>query len=195
MLTRYPHWFCDGTFDSAPIGYQLYTIHVLLNETVFCIAKDKTEVTYNKIFSTLKEHNPLLNPASIMIDYERAALNALTQNFPNTEIQGCFFHFVQSIWRHIQAHGLQQRYQNDEEFAIILEQFRALAFVSTIDVIPCYEELVSSLSDELVDDLHDFLNYFERTWIGIDYRASWTNTSSFIFDRIMERKGETNNYV
>ena len=92
-----------------------------------------------------------------MIDYERAALNALTQNFPNIEIQGCFFHFVQSIWRHIQAHGLQQRYQNDEEFAIILKQFRALAFVSTIDVIPCYEELVSSLSDELVDDLHDFL--------------------------------------
>ena len=62
MLARYPHWFCDGTFDSAPIGYQLYTIHALLNETVtiplvFCIAKDKTEVTYNQIFSTLKEHN------------------------------------------------------------------------------------------------------------------------------------------
>ena len=96
MLARYPHWFCDGIFDSAPIGYQLYTIHVLLNETVtnptvFCIAKDKTEVMYNTIFSTLKEHNPLLNPASIMIDYERAALNALTQNFPNAEIQGCFF--------------------------------------------------------------------------------------------------------
>ena len=92
-----PHWFCDGTFDSAPIGYQLYTILVLLNETVtivFCIAKDKTEVTYNKIFSTPKEHNPLLNPALIMIDYERAALNALTQNFPNTEIQGCFFFFT-----------------------------------------------------------------------------------------------------
>ena len=34
MLARYPHWFCDGTFDSAPIGYQLYTIHVLLNDTV-----------------------------------------------------------------------------------------------------------------------------------------------------------------
>lgn len=161
---------------SAPIGYQLYTIHVLLNETVtipmvFCIAKDKTEVTYNKIFSTLKEHNPLLNPASIMIDYERAALNALTQNFPNAEIQGCFFHFGQSIWRHIQAHGLQQRYQNDEEFAVILKQFRALAFVPAIDVIPIYEELIESLSDELVDDLTDFLNYFERTWIGIEHHG------------------------
>ena len=114
-LARYPHWFCDGTFDSAPIGYQLYTIHALLNETVtillvYCIAKDKTELTYNQIFATLKEHNPSLNPASIMIDFERAAFNALTQNFPNAEIQGCFFHFGQAIWRHIQALGLQQRY-------------------------------------------------------------------------------------
>ena len=102
MLARYPHWFCDGTFDSAPIGYQLYMIHAELNETVpvpmvFCIAKDKTEVTYNKIFSALKQHNPSLNPASIMIDNEIAALNALTQNFPNAEIQGSFFHFGQAI--------------------------------------------------------------------------------------------------
>ena len=128
MLARYPHWFCDGTFDSAPIGYQLYTIHVLLNETVtiptvFCIAKDKTEVTYNKIFSTLKEHNPLLNPASIMIDYEKAALNTLTQKTQNFQ------------WRHIQALGLQQRYQNDEEFAIILKEFRALAFVKGLGLV------------------------------------------------------------
>ena len=175
-LARYPHWFCDGTFDSAPIGYQLYTIHALLNETVtiplvYCLAKDKTELTYNQIFATLKEHNPSLNPASIMIDFERAAFNALTQNFPNAEIQGCFFHFGQAIWRHIQALGLQQRYQNDEKFAVILKQFRPLAFVPVIDVIPCYEELVDSLSDELVDDLSDFLNYFEKTWIGIEHHG------------------------
>ena len=31
MLTRYPNWFCDGTFDSPPVGYQLYTIHSLQN--------------------------------------------------------------------------------------------------------------------------------------------------------------------
>ena len=54
-------------------------------------------MTYNKIFSALKQHNPSLNPASIMIDNEIAALNALTQNFPNAEIQGSFFHFGQAI--------------------------------------------------------------------------------------------------
>ena len=134
MLARYPNWFCDGTFDSAPLGYQLYTVHALLTETVtipliFCIAKNKTEVTYNQIFSTLKERDPSLQPDMIMIDFERAALNALTQNFPTAVLQGCYFHFGQAIWRPIQALGFQLRYQCDEEFAVVMKQFRALAFV------------------------------------------------------------------
>ena len=67
MLTRYPNWFCDGTFDSAPVGYQLYTIHALLNQTatiplVFCTSKSKTEVVYKEILLTLKENYSMLNP-------------------------------------------------------------------------------------------------------------------------------------
>ena len=117
-----------------------------------------------------------------MIDFERAALNALEQNFPTTELQGCFFHFGQAIWRQIQALGFQHRYQNEDEFAVIMKQFRALTFVPAIDVIPCYEELVDSLSDELVDDLSDFLQDIDR------FGTSWKKTSSFILNRTMERQ-------
>ena len=88
-----------------------------------------------------------------MIDFERASLNALEQNFPTAELQGCFFHFGQAIWRQIQGIGFQHRYQNEDEFAVIMKQFRALAFVQAIDVIACYEELIDSISYELVDDL------------------------------------------
>ena len=59
-----------------------------------------------------------------MFDYEIAAINAFAQVFPNAEIKGCFFHFDQAIWRRIQAFGLQQRYQNDEEFAVVIKHFR-----------------------------------------------------------------------
>ena len=174
MLARYPNWFFDGTFDNAPLEYQLYTVHALLTETVtipliFCIAKNKTEVTYNQIFSTLKESDTSLQPDTIMIDFERAALNALTQNFPTAVLQGCYFHFGQAIWRQIQALGFQLRYQCDEEFAVVMKPFRALAFVPKIDVIPCYEELIDSLSNDLVDDLSDFIHYFEKTWFGLEH--------------------------
>ena len=67
------------------------------------------------------------------------------------------------LFGEILSFGLQQRYQNEGEFAIIVKQFQALAFVPTIDLIPSYEELIDSLSDQLVDDLSDFLHYFEKT--------------------------------
>ena len=80
LLTRFRHWFCDGTFDSAPIGYQLYTIHALISNTitiplVFCIARNKNEATYDKILTSLKEIDQTLNPESVMI-------NAIARNFP-----------------------------------------------------------------------------------------------------------------
>jgi len=28
ILNSCANWFCDGTFDVAPLGYQLYTMHV-----------------------------------------------------------------------------------------------------------------------------------------------------------------------
>ena len=175
-LHSYGNWFCDGTFDSAPIGYQLYTIHALVSDTVtipliFCIEKNKNESTYREIFYCLKELDVTLNPRSIMLDFERAAINAVSQYIPDAELQGCFFHFGQAIWRHIQPYGLQQCYQNEEEFAVVVKQFQALAFVPSIDVIPCYEELIDSLSNQLVDDFSEFLHYFEKTWIGIEHHG------------------------
>ena len=158
LLTRFRHWFCDGTFDSAPIGYQLYTIHALISNTVtiplvFCIARNKNEATYDKILTSLKEIDPTLNPESVMIDFERAAINAIARNFPTAELHGCYFHYGQAIWRHIQSLGLQQRYQSEKEFAMIIKQFRALAFNQTSEVILCYQGLIDSLSNQLVDDL------------------------------------------
>ena len=89
MLDRYPNWFCDGTFDSVHLGYQFYRIHEFLTESVtipliFCIAKNKTDTVY----ATLKEHNPNLDPETIMVVYERTAINALSTTFSCTKLQG-----------------------------------------------------------------------------------------------------------
>lgn len=103
---------CDGTFDSAPLGSQLYIVHVLLDEchtvpVVYCIAKNKNKDTYDMIFRILKQLRPDLNPVSVTIDYESAALNSVrTFFFPNTNIYGCFFHFGQCLWREIQRSAL-----------------------------------------------------------------------------------------
>ena len=32
LLETHRHWFADGTYNSAPHGYQLYTIHITADQ-------------------------------------------------------------------------------------------------------------------------------------------------------------------
>ena len=61
----------------------------------------------------------MLNPAKECLRLIMKERNkCICSGFPNAEIKECFFHFGQAIWRHIQALGQQQRYQNEAEFVI-----------------------------------------------------------------------------
>ena len=177
LLSQYHHWFCDGTFDSAPVGHQLYTIHAHIQAghtipLVYCITRNKNEMVYRRILQILKEHKPDLEPQSVMMDFEMAAINAFTLEFPHATLTGCLFHFGQCIYRKVQELGLQQRYRDDDEFALIIKKFQGLAFVPADDVIAVYDELVNSLDEDLANEvLERFLIYFETTWIGPEHRG------------------------
>jgi hypothetical protein len=56
-------------------------------------------------------------------------MNAVKSEFPNTSINGCFFHLSQCIWHHLQEAGLQKNYIQDSEFALHIRMLPALAFV------------------------------------------------------------------
>ena len=56
LLALKDNRLCDGTFDSAPLGFQLYIIHVMVDEShtvplVYCLARNKNQATYDLIFN------------------------------------------------------------------------------------------------------------------------------------------------
>ncbi|XP_072377879.1 uncharacterized protein [Diabrotica undecimpunctata] len=172
FMEQCDHWYADGTFNSAPpLFSQIYTIHGVrysnVIPTVFALLTNKTQETYTRVFQQLKVLNPALRPLTIMMDFERAAMNAAQTEFPNVRIRGCFFHFSQCMWRHIQSAGLQRRYIENPDFALHLRQLTALAFVPDNHVVRVYEELLNSdfytQNEELLVPL---INYFEDTWVG-----------------------------
>ena len=95
---------------------------------------NKLQSTYDELLKKLKEIEPDLDPSSIMVDFEKAQLNALEENFIAV-VTGCFFHLSQNIYRQIQSKGLTALYLEDEEFAIKMKMLVSLAFVPEHDVI------------------------------------------------------------
>ena len=122
LLSQSQNWFGDGTFKVCPqIFFQIYTIHAQINgrilHCIYALLPNKTEETYTRLFREVEQH-VANSPTDILMDFQRAALNSVFQVYPNTEFKGCFYHFSSNVWKHIQNLGLQNHYQDDENFAL-----------------------------------------------------------------------------
>lgn len=54
------------------------------------------KVTYNILFRLIKSQIPKSNHKTIILDFEKAAMSAIMNVFPETHISGCSFHFSRS---------------------------------------------------------------------------------------------------
>ncbi|KAF2892893.1 hypothetical protein ILUMI_13282 [Ignelater luminosus] len=141
-------WLVDGTFKVAPPLFdQAFVIHGYRNGNsfplLFCLTPNRTTATYNRVLSSLKAKEVLLNPQFIMSDYEKASINALEIAFSRADQKGCYFHFSQAILLNIQSFpDLFQKYSSDPDFQIQIRHFNALAFIPTDDVLKAFDALM-----------------------------------------------------
>ncbi|CAF1192190.1 unnamed protein product [Adineta ricciae] len=166
VLKTCKHWFADGTFSVSPEDfYQMFTLHGLFKSQVirlvYGLLIGKKTSDYDQFFQRIMEEDDF-NPDSILTDFESATIKSVKSLFPNVLHKGCLFHFGQYIWRNIQSHGLQNKYQADKSFYLNVKKLIALAFVPILDVVKAFKLIV----DDFDDDADQFLNYFEKTWIG-----------------------------
>lgn len=94
LLAENPHWFMDGTFKVCPeIFFQVYTVHCLLNNQtfpcVFALLPNKTEESYNRFLSEVLNavRNVGNEPDDILVDFERAALNAINNQLNQIQVR------------------------------------------------------------------------------------------------------------
>lgn len=83
----------------------------------------------------MKNTHPDYSPTQINVDFELAAINAAKEVFPNATIQGCLFHYAQSIGRNLNQNDLKARYENDLQFAHEIREMAAVAFLPPMEVI------------------------------------------------------------
>ena len=137
---------------------------------VYAFLSSKESIQYaavlRAILKSCKEYKiSHCRPEKIMTDFEKAIINACEQIFPGVQITCCFFHLGQSVYRHVQASGLQVAYNNpkDRTIKIYVHMMLSLAFVPVKDV----RRVFSQLKDDAPEELEDVLDYFEKTYISV----------------------------
>ena len=201
LLSQSNHWYADGTFKTVPLLF--HKLHGLKQKgslpLVFALLPDKTEETYVTFLQQLKNLEPMCAPISVTIDFEKAMMKACLKEFPNTEQNGCFFHFSQCIFRAIQNIGLKRKYETDTDFALRMRMLPALAFVPVGTVVEAFELLCDN--NTFPHEAQEVVDYFEDTWIGRPNRRSARRPPLFshdmwnMYSRVLDDLPKTNNSV
>ena len=158
----------DGTFDKVPaVFYQLYTWHAKVGNSyppcVYFLLLKKNLETYMRMFEILKELVPNIAPQKVLVDFEKACMNAARIAFPDAAIKGCYFHLCQSLLRKINSVGLKSDYECNVEVKLTLKSLAALAFVPVNDVRDLFDRLAATFPNEA--SYNDILTYYFSTYI------------------------------
>ncbi|XP_003382149.1 conserved hypothetical protein [Trichinella spiralis] len=178
LLAACRTWGMDGTFKIVPKWYQqLFTIHAFvagkLVPVVYCLCTGKDIGTYGYIFQALIDKAAVLevdlNPDTIICDFETALIPAIRGYFPNTRVQGCYFHFCQAVHRKVGELGLKTRYRQHEETKRKIRMLLATAFLPE----PQVDMGVSLLEAGTTGTLAALFQYFRQEWMTDERLPLW----------------------
>lgn len=153
----------DGTFKIASNNFlQLYVIHGNIHKEnkntfplLFALCTHKDKVTYNKMFDLIisycHERDIIINAKNVIMDFELAAMQSVKQNFDNVQINGCFFHLAQIIYRKIQKTGKATMYGTNVNFAIEMKCLLALAFLNNSKITQYFEKFLETVSPDSLE--------------------------------------------
>ena len=113
-------------------------------------------------------------PKIFYCDFEQSIIKAVNDVFPETTIVCCDAHFKRAIRRNIQAKHLQSSYNRSIGLQTLVRYLWGLSLVPVTDVIKVWEQFIlPSLPEDAPaqwevteEHLENFLEYFEKTWIG-----------------------------
>ena len=68
-------------------------------------------------------------PQTYTSDFEKASLNAVAKQFPDCQINLCYFHSTQNLWKNFQQKGLQNSYSDDPLIRKSFKYLKSLVYV------------------------------------------------------------------
>ena len=200
----------DGTFYVCPSLFkQLFIIMYKKDKHFFpgfvAPLTGKSFDHYLSLFLAIQELVPNFNPLRFMSDFERASRNAAKRVWGNgrdLETKGCFFHFCQSILKHIRILGLFLKFSRVKNFRKWVMRVMALPLLPADQIHPTWDQLKAQIFNFNVADLENFQkfkDYVQAQWInGTDQddlsvhgQRDATNNFSESFNAILKKEIKT----
>lgn len=203
ILNNSSEWYVDGTFQVSPLLYkQILTINIIFHgknlPIVYTFLPNKQEITYTKFFEMLlnNEIKCIERPVGFIVDYELAIINSIDKSF-ECKISGCYFHYVQSMWRNVSTKGLIPLFNNDPAVTLGYRRIKALPFLKLNHVIRGFK----LIANEVPSNFKPLNDFFEEYYIGklVNNSNSMRVKPNFpkelwnVYERTLEGIPRTNN--
>ena len=201
-LSQCKEIYIDATFRSTPAPYeQVFNIlgrfHGFVIPLVTAVMGQRQIGNYRQILQVVKRRIRQLGsrwrPRLMICDFEQALISSLETEFPNAEVRGCYFHFLQNLWKHVQTLGLSIPYGTNRELKKLIRKIMSIGYLPSAIVRMNFFNLKHDPNTRrlvvLFPALRNWINYVETTYIV----GNWAPRMWNVFDRNMSQR--TNNNI
>jgi hypothetical protein len=162
--------FIDGTFRSVPKPYtQCIIIMCFDDETgtyvpiIFALVDNKTQWGYwHLLHFVLTITSMKFCPATITCDFEKALILAIHEQFPETMVIGCLFHFKQALRRKLVKLGISAETISFAMRKNMLDSLTTTPLKQIDDRISELRRLIPECEQK--EKWDQFYAYFSKTW-------------------------------
>ncbi|OWZ19629.1 hypothetical protein PHMEG_0006081, partial [Phytophthora megakarya] len=170
--------FVDGTFSCVPASFYQCVVIMVYDRASRCfvpavhiLSTSKTEWSWWHCFHCVQVTTGMaMQPGTITCDYERAVINAVRDQFPESTIVGCLFHFKQAIRRRMQKLSIP---------AAEISTAMGRGVLDLLTVLP-HEQIDPRGIEHVTDRIKDLtaereIEYSERKWAAfcVYFRRTW----------------------
>ena len=128
---------------------------------------NKKQALYKEVFQNIKDLCPSFSPETLLMDFEAGLMCATRESFGNAAIQGCWFHYVQSIYRRLSTSGLTKLFLANKEFKSFTKKLFCLPLLPANLIVRAFEKLMSEIETKpFYEDAEILANYFRTYWIS-----------------------------
>ena len=134
----------------------------------------KHELVYERCFGLIKKHTGELKDIKLQCDFERSIWNGFNVHFGKVVerkrvvsdfggiIEGCYFHFVQAVYRNIRDKGFEVTYRDSKEFRQAFYRTKALCFAPVNSVVSAF----NIVKEDAPVEYDAIIKYLETYSIG-----------------------------